>query len=57
MMLRTLSLVLLLVSCFGTLAQAQFVKPNSVQFEQFVADLWKDAQAQAISTIGLHARC
>jgi lytic murein transglycosylase len=28
---------------------AQRLKPNSVQFEQFVADLWKDAQAQGIT--------
>ena len=34
---------------FATSARAQLVKPNSVQFEQFIADLWKDAQAKGIS--------
>ena len=43
---RVLALVLLLVAGVVPLARAQLVKPNSVQFEQFVADLWKDAQAQ-----------
>src|SRR3954471_7271957 len=33
----------------ATSAQAQLVKPNSLQFDQFVADLWKDAQAKGIS--------
>jgi membrane-bound lytic murein transglycosylase B len=39
----------LFVIAFATSAPAQLVKPNSVQFEQFVADLWKDAQAKGIS--------
>src|SRR6266700_8066026 len=30
---------------------AQLVRPSSVQFDQFVADLWKDAQAKGISRI------
>ena len=46
---RGLALVLMLVAGLASVAQAQLVKPNSVQFEQFVADLWKDAQAQGIS--------
>ena len=46
---RALAIVLLLVAGVRPLAQAQLVKPNSVQFEQFVADLWKDAQAKGIS--------
>src|SRR3954471_8873357 len=33
----------------ATSAQAQLVKPNSLQFDQFVAELWKDAEAQGIS--------
>ncbi len=46
---RGLALVLLLVVGLAAPAPAQLVKPNSVQFERFVADLWKDAQAQGIS--------
>src|SRR5258708_36824078 len=48
MILRALTIVWLAAG-FATPAQAQLVKPNSVQFDQFVADLWKDAQAQGIS--------
>lgn len=45
---RGLALVLLLVVGLAAPAPAQLVKPNSVQFERFIADLWKDAQAQGI---------
>ena len=48
MILRALTIVWLAVG-LATPAQAQLVKPNSVQFDQFVADLWKDAQAKGIS--------
>src|ERR1700748_2423767 len=48
MILRVLAII-----CFAgglaASAHAQLVKPNSVQFEQFVADLWKDAQARGIA--------
>jgi len=46
---RCLASLLFLAASLGTLAQAQVAKSNSVQFEQFVADLWKDAQAQGVS--------
>jgi membrane-bound lytic murein transglycosylase B len=48
MILRALAICLFALT-FATSAQAQLVKPNSVQFEQFVADLWTDAQAKGIS--------
>jgi len=48
MILRALTIGWLAAS-LATPAQAQLVKPNSVQFDQFVADLWKDAQAKGIS--------
>jgi len=48
MILRALAIVWF-VAGLAMPAQAQLIKPNSVQFEQFVADLWKDAQAQGIS--------
>src|SRR3954467_5320034 len=34
---------------FAASAQAQTATPNNAQFDQFVADLWKDAQAKGIS--------
>src|SRR3954468_15893659 len=34
---------------FAASAQAQPATPNNAQFDQFVADLWKDAQAKGIS--------
>ena len=48
MILRALAIVWFITG-LATSAQAQLVKPNSVQFDQFVADLWKDAQAKGIS--------
>jgi len=48
MILRALAIVCFIVGLAPS-AQAQLVKPNSVQFDQFVADLWKDAQAKGIS--------
>ena len=48
MILRALAIVGFTAG-LATSAQAQLAKPNSVQFEQFVADLWKDAQAKGIS--------
>ncbi len=48
MILRALTIVWLATG-LAPPAQAQLVKPNSVQFDQFVADLWKDAQAKGIS--------
>ena len=48
MILRALTIVWLAAG-LATTAQAQLVKPNSVQFDQFVADLWKDAQTKGIS--------
>ena len=48
MILRVLAIVCFIVGLAPS-AQAQLVKPNSVQFDQFVADLWKDAQAKGIS--------
>ena len=48
MILRALAIVWFTAG-LATSAQAQLVKPNSVQFDQFVADLWKDAQAKGIS--------
>src|SRR3954447_22445887 len=48
MILQALTIVWFIAS-LATSAQAQLVKPNSVQFDQFVADLWKDAQAKGIS--------
>src|SRR5256885_10220830 len=48
MILRTLTIVWFITG-LATSAQAQLVKPNGVQFDQFVADLWKDAQAKGIS--------
>src|SRR6185503_16239427 len=40
---------ILIAATLAALARAQLVKPNSVQFEQFVADLWPDAQKQGIT--------
>jgi peptidoglycan lytic transglycosylase B len=40
---------ILFAAALASPAQAQLVKPNSVQFEQFVADLWPDAQAKGIT--------
>src|SRR4051794_18368447 len=34
---------------FAASAQAQRATPNNAQFDQFVPDLWKDAQAKGIS--------
>src|SRR5882724_2303878 len=48
MILRVLAIVCFIVGLAPS-AQAQLVKPNGVQFDQFVADLWKDAQAKGIS--------
>ena len=48
MILRSLTVVLFTLG-LATSAQAQLFKPNSVQFEQFIADLWPDAQAKGIS--------
>jgi lytic murein transglycosylase len=48
---RCFALALLLVASLAPLAKAQSAKPNSVQFDQFVADLWNDAQGQGISRV------
>src|SRR5215210_2040839 len=48
MILRTLAIIWFAAG-FATSATAQPVKPNSGPFEQFVAELWKDAQAKGIS--------
>src|SRR3954451_16111745 len=48
MILRALTIGWLAAG-LATPAQAQLVKPSSVQFDQFVAELWKDAQAKGIS--------
>jgi lytic murein transglycosylase len=48
MILRAFTIVWLAAG-LATPARAQLIKPNSVQFDQFVADLWKDAQAKGIS--------
>jgi membrane-bound lytic murein transglycosylase B len=48
MILHSLAAILFAVA-LASPAQAQLVKPNSVQFEQFVADLWPDAQAKGIT--------
>ncbi len=40
---------ILFAAALASPAQAQLVKPNSVQFEQFVADLWPDAQKNGIT--------
>src|SRR4029078_6028828 len=48
MILRAIAIVTLTIG-LATSAQAQKLKPNSLQFDQFVADLWKDAQAKDIS--------
>src|SRR3954452_20541218 len=48
MILRALTIGWLAAG-LATPAQAQLVKPSSVQFDQFAADLWKDAQAKGIS--------
>ncbi|MEI8152015.1 MAG: lytic murein transglycosylase [Hyphomicrobiales bacterium] len=48
MFLRTLA-ALLFAATVASSAQAQLLKPRGVQFDQFVADLWKDAQAKGIS--------
>jgi membrane-bound lytic murein transglycosylase B len=40
---------ILIAAALAPPARAQLVKPNSVQFEQFVADLWPDAQAKGIT--------
>src|SRR3982751_985106 len=34
---------------FAASAQAQTATPNNAQFDQFVAELWKDAQAKGIT--------
>src|SRR5476649_171312 len=48
MILRAFAIV-----CFATgiatSAQAQLAKPSNAPFDQFVADLWKDAQAKGIT--------
>jgi membrane-bound lytic murein transglycosylase B len=43
-----LAAILFAVTLAGP-AEAQLVKPNIVQLEQFVADLWPDAQAKGIT--------
>src|SRR3954469_23090191 len=48
MILRALAIVWLTAG-LATPAQAQPATPNNAQFDQFVADLWKDAQAKGIS--------
>jgi len=48
MILRALAIVTVALG-LATSAQAQKLKPNSLQFDQFVADLWKDAQTKGIS--------
>ena len=48
MILRTLAALALIV-VHGASAQAQSVKLRGLEFDQFVADLWKDAQAKGIS--------
>ena len=53
MILRALAIVLF-VAGLATSAQAQLATPNSdPAFDQFVADLWKDAQAKGISRANL----
>jgi lytic murein transglycosylase len=40
---------ILFASALASSAEAQLVKPNSVRFEQFIADLWPDAQKNGIT--------
>jgi membrane-bound lytic murein transglycosylase B len=48
MILRLLAALLFILG-LAVSAQAQVFKPNSVQFDEFVAELWKDAQAKGIT--------
>jgi lytic murein transglycosylase len=48
MILRTLA-ALVLTLIFASASQAQVLHPRGVEFENFIADLWKDAQAKGIS--------
>jgi lytic murein transglycosylase len=48
MILRTLA-ILAAILALGANAKAQRLKSSSLAFDQFIADLWKDAQAQGIN--------
>src|ERR1700755_1518188 len=47
-MIPRLAAAVMIAATFAVSAHAQLAKPNSVQFEQFVADLWPDAQKKGI---------
>ena len=53
MILRPLAVLAVTIALgtfmLGASAQAQLVKSSSLEFDRFVAELWKDAQAQGIS--------
>jgi peptidoglycan lytic transglycosylase B len=48
MILRRLA-ASILVLVFASVAEAQVLHPRGVEFDQFVADFWKDAQARGIT--------